>query len=1035
MAYTREELTLALQEADANQDITAVNELVGMLDALPKDYQYTQAVEAPNALGSVTGAVSGAAQEAAGYFGYGPYAEVKRVPLDDGTTRDLTRASEISLAFDLGTNDFIRWGRMVDALAPTGGYVDSNGERVAGRSRDLEGAFRYATPEELHGEEFINAGFDRRMEIINEKAEQGVLSDGEHALTDAAQRVAGVDATSAMIGSLGKELLTPTIALPIGKSLPAMSAIGGAVAGQMEGSRQLAGETEKDLGSLVKATLFGAVASPVIGAPLRTAGAVLTTPVKIVRAVNKAVKSPPTINSTKRANRVVAKLERKFEEKVAEGLSEEQILIQSKNELGITDEKMVEVLARASRQPEIPSVEVAINNIRIRSNPLESTTRIGKGFDYIASPLSATVRKISEPVFGALRKFEMRQSINVSKSTNIITPYLIKTQQIISKEKDPARLALLKDMERDLMNGKFLSAARKAEAEFPDIAKQLVSKDGKPAVLKTLLDDIHTRAKAVGIKVSYLENYFPRTVKDLEGLKEALGSSMKNPIEKALEKAAKKKGAAEVADLTDDEVAEVINQVLQRRAGGGVLKKSEAGRTVSNITPEIQEFYHDASTSLALYVNRMEREIAKREFFHSSKSLVETADGVVDIDKSIGSLLAKERVNLNPTQEDRLSQLLNIRFTQGEKAMGSVFATARDLQTMALLANIDSALIQLADVGSSVYVNGLSNTIKALTTSNKASRITVEELGLLNKVSAEFNNADGFSKWTTKLMKGSGFARVDRLGKDTLLQASLLKAEKLSISNPQILRDKYGKVFGDEMGDLVSDLQNGKMSENVKLYLWNELSDVQPISLSEMPAAYLKTPNGRILYALKSFGLVQLNRMRTDIVDVARAGNHEQALENAARYALSVGVMGATVEETRSLMRGKFDVEAMGTDVSSVQAAIETFPDAVTEYLMKTAFLSKYSREKHLSSGNIGSWALNTVTPAAFSIADTGGSALMEAFKDEPNIEKIKKTEKFLPIAGKIWYNWMEGGAEELVEKRKAEKLKEQRAKSLNKAR
>lgn len=68
-------------------------------------------------------------------------------------------------------------------------------------------------------------------------------------------------------------------------------------------------------------------------------------------------------------------------------------------------------------------------------------------------------------------------------------------------------------MERDLMNGKFLSAARKAEAEFPDIAKQLVSKDGKPAVLKTLLDDIHTRAKAVGIKVSYLENYFPVQLK------------------------------------------------------------------------------------------------------------------------------------------------------------------------------------------------------------------------------------------------------------------------------------------------------------------------------------------------------------------------------------------------------------------------------------------------------------------------------------------------------------------------------------------
>ena len=998
-------------------------------------YKYTQAVDAPNALGGVTGAVSGLAQEAAGYFGYGPYAEVKRVPLDDGTTRDLTRASEISLAFDSGTNDFIRWGRMVDALAPTGGYVDSNGERVTGRSRDLEGAFRYATPEELHGEEFINANFDKRMEIINEKAKQGVLSDGEHALTEAAQRVAGVDATSAMIGSLGKELLTPTIALPIGKSLPAMAAIGGVVAGQMEGSRQLAGETEKDLGNLAKATLFGAVASPVIGAPLRTAGVVLTTPVKIVRAINKAVKSPPTINSTKRANRVVAKLERKFEEKVAEGLSEEQILIQSKNDLGITDEKMVEVLARASRQPEIPTVEVAVNNLSLRNNPLESTTAIGKAFDYIASPLTATVRKISEPVFGALRKFEMRQSINVNRSQNIITPYLIKTKQILNKEKDPARIALLKEMDRHLMNGNFLSAGRIAEKEFPDLAKQLVSQESSPAVIKTLLDDIHTRARASGIKVGYLENYFPRMVKDLEGLKESFGSSIKKPIELALEKAAKKKGFTSVDELTDDDVAEVINRVIQRKASGNVVKKSESNRTVSNITPEIQEFYHDTSTSLALYVNRMEREIAKREFFQANKALIKNKDGSVDIDKSIGSLLAKERATLNPTQEDRLRLLLNIRFTQGEKAMGKVYANVRDLQTMALLANVDSALIQLADIGSSAYVNGLGNTIKALSTGNKTARISTDDFGIVNKVGAEFNNADGFNKWTTKTLKASGFARIDRLGKDIFLQASLLKAEKIAAKNPQQIFQKYGKVFGDETTDLVSDLKNGKMTENVKLYLWNKLSDVQPISLSEMPAAYLKTPNGRILYALKSFGLVQLNRIRTDIVDMARSGNKKQALENATRYALSVGVMGATVEETRSLMRGKFDVEAMGTDVSSVQAAVETFPDAVIEYLMKIAFLSKYTREKHLSSGNIGSWVENMVTPAAFSILDTGGSALMEAFKDEPNIEKMKKAEKFLPIAGKIWYNWMEGGAEELVEKRKAEKLKEQRAKSLNKAR
>ena len=58
------------------------------------------------------------------------------------------------------------------------------------------------------------------------------------------------------------------------------------------------------------------------------------------------------------------------------------------------------------------------------------------------------------------------------------------------------------------------------------------------------------------------------------------------------------------------------------------------------------------------------------------------------------------------------------------------------------------------------------------------------------------------------------------------------------------------KVYGDEIDAIVSDLKAGlTLSENVKLHMFNELADIQPIALSEMPEAYLTVPNGRSLVA------------------------------------------------------------------------------------------------------------------------------------------------------------------------------------------
>ena len=44
--------------------------------------------------------------------------------------------------------------------------------------------------------------------------------------------------------------------------------------------------------------------------------------------------------------------------------------------------------------------------------------------------------------------------------------------------------------------------------------------------------------------------------------------------------------------------------------------------------------------------------------------------------------------------------------------MNKIMANVRDLQYAALLGQFDSALIQLGDIGSLLYLNGVLNTIK-----------------------------------------------------------------------------------------------------------------------------------------------------------------------------------------------------------------------------------------------------------------------------------------------------------------------------------
>ena len=219
-------------------------------------------------------------------------------------------------------------------------------------------------------------------------------------------------------------------------------------------------------------------------------------------------------------------------------------------------------------------------------------------------------------------------------------------------------------------------------------------------------------------------------------------------------------------------------------------------------------------------------------------------------------------------------------------------------------------MIQLGDVGVSAWIKGNRNTISALF--GKA-KVSMKELGLDDIMSHELNNAIDTSRILGGVLKISGFRMADRYGKNVLLKAGYKKATKAvqSEAGTKSLAKKYKEVFGDdEFNMLVAELKNGEITDRVKFYLWNELSDAQPISMSEMPQAYLNAPNCRIFYALKSFTIKQIDLLRKNVIQEYKAGNKLKAGRNLAGYMVLVGGMNGTVKETKDWVMGKgFNVE------------------------------------------------------------------------------------------------------------------------------
>lgn len=653
----------------------------------------------------------------------------------------------------------------------------------------------------------------------------------------------------------------------------------------------------------------------------------------------------------------------------------------------------------AARKAERDAAKLSGLDQTVQPTPAEPKTQVGKamnivgeGLDYILGTLHTRIATISQPIATKLREFEFNSKTMTAQLYDESAPLVQGMLKIEGQVKNDLSMALL--------NRRFDIAENILKKEAPDLIPELRKVSAKIDSVKKDL-----------IKAGYdLEDapsgYWPRLVKDYEGLMQRLDSTPRNQVRQALQDQANKEKVS-IDQLDPLTRSAVINNVLTTPIQGKVAIKASSygkGRVIKDVTDDLLPFYATPEESLEFFYRSASHNIAKAKFFGKF-------DDPQSIQTSVGKLLDNERASgkLTEDQISKVTGMLQSRFIQGERNPNGFIRAVREVGYATTIANPLSALVQLGDTATAAIMHGLRNTIASMF-GRKV--VKLDDIGMRDRIVQELENTSGA---LNKLFKWSGFQAIDRFGKETLINSAYRKGKALTKTEAgrNAFRKKYGKIYGDEVEALMNDLQSGNITPNVKFHLFNELSDVQPITLSEVPQAYLDSPNGRIMYMLKTFTLKQYDLIRKNIIQEAKKGNIGAATTYALRYAIFMSVANGTIQTVRDALQGR---------ITSGEEVVEKFPDALLWEGLSVLGFNQYSTERYLQRGDVSGFASNIVMPPT-PLLDAVTKEFADVFADasssreasfEPIIRNTPIVGSTLPMLA-MWYNFMFGGLEEYL--------------------
>ena len=860
-------------------------------------------------------------------------------------------AKQFMYGFDTAGN-FIGYGaNLLEAMMPLGRFDLS-----------LDKGFTYYSPEEAYGPGFNQADFDTRREMILRARERQILEeygpyfDPEDGAAQAAGEIVGA-------------IADPTSLIPLGQTIKAAAATAGALGAGYSVLEDLAKTGEIDP---AKAALFG-IGGAATGGALVGAG----------RGLAKVAEK----TQLNKANRTIDEAEQIMNRDIAAGVSTNSAFNKmAESELAPRLSEAIQLTGRKLKVNSSPSVAQRAIDTAITNDSVFSRFTI-PGVDKLISVVSTEIGKISPATLNRMRRHEMDVFTNTQKALQTAEPFIRQMRQL------PTALKL--QVSTHLFNGE----TSKAVALMPNEMKTTFTP------VRTLLDDIYEDVKESGIEFGYVENHFPRMVKDYDGLRHNLGLEETNELDKILQKVANdKKTTVDLLDYT--EKVQLTNRWLR-----GFLKPDgkpafTKQRKIDILSPEqVEKFYYSPEDSLALYIRNAINNSERNKFFGryikgGEESLKKFHQGSQEIRESIGEVVQNIDKDLNATDQVRLSELIQSRFVGGEQTPNRLVSSIRDAGYAGTIANPVSALIQLGDLANSAALHGFGNTISALF---KAKDIKLVDIGI-SELQQELS--ENSQRWTAKqlnkLFKLSGFKAIDRLSRETTMNASFRKNMNLvkTSKGENLFRQKWGKFYGDEIEGVINDLKSGRITDNVKFHSFNELSDMQPISMLEMPEPYLNNPNGRILYMLKSFTIKQLDIVRRNVLQEWAKGNKKQAVKQAALLAAYLTTANLGIQTVRDII--------LTRDVKP-----EQLPNNALWALLGVYGLNEYITDRYFSRGQVKEGLISMITPAT-PLIDAALKVGSAPFQEDPSLAPLLRN---VPLVGPLIYNWFGGGAEKYNER------------------
>ena len=527
-----------------------------------------------------------------------------------------------------------------------------------------------------------------------------------------------------------------------------------------------------------------------------------------------------------------------------------------------------------------------------------------------------------------------------------------------------------------------------------EIVKKYDAYDEFVAV-KNLLNSLFDQAIDVGIEMGYSSDYFPRQIEDVEGFMAAMYGS---PFSSQLRRALREADPDNV--MTNEERAEFFNKYLRgfnRRDLNKPLPGNTKDRSIDIVTAEMNKYYKPSMQALISYIEGMNTSIESRKFWGFKSD---------DINQSIGALTADlvDTGVITPEQDAEVQEILRARF-KAKGVTNKWLNLQKNVSYIYTMGGLNSAITQLDDISMSLYKAGLWNTVQSVLHPNRPG-LSREELGL-ERIGQEFVEASTSSQAVSTIFKLTGLDKIDAFGKNTLINATFNKFQKMAKNNEAELRARIEPVMEQETEQTIEDIKNGVISQNVKLLMFNELADVQPIALSEMPEWYLTSGNGRVFYMLKTFMLKRLDIFRNESFDRMRQGDVKTGMRNLFRLAILMILSGAAKDAIIDMMFGRdFDVT-----------------DTMVNNLLGLAGISKYTLYKARDEGFSGFASSFLIPPVFASSSDLLSDIYKSLFSKKGKDIKDYEIWKGVPLIGRFYYWWM-GGGRTKENRKKKKKLK-----------